>query len=90
MKTKIERIARNRVRLEGIDPFTQEPIRKEFWVSAQSGQTRNVFDETNHEVLIGFAGTGYVLTSTPEGLLDAIREQWKSYRAAARKLAQAA
>lgn len=80
MRTTITKTDSNTVTLKAIDPVTEEPIEREFWIPRSGGYVR---DESGRQVCKRLASRGDTLSAKDgDDLLRTIRNEWRAYRKA--------
>jgi hypothetical protein len=84
-RTKITRTDRNYVRLEALDPFTGDPIVREFRCPDVSRGSFSYVWEGDKQVCSGLSRMGATLRATPTTLVDVIRAEWRAYRMSAKR-----
>ena len=77
MRTTITKTDDHTVILRAIDPMTDEPIEREFWIPRSGGYVR----EGDKQVCRYLDFRGDTLSAKDgDGLLQTVREEWAAYR----------
>ncbi|MEM6670546.1 MAG: hypothetical protein AAF661_15150 [Pseudomonadota bacterium] len=77
MKTSIKKTGSNTVTLKAIDPYSGEPVEREFWIPNSGGYVR----EGDRQVCVGLDRLGNTLDARDgDELLETIRYNWRIYR----------